>query len=185
MPDPHDPIDWIEHLKGPDPPAAAPAWDAPMPSRPRWGMVGLAGTGLAIAAATLLWVAVPSQDGTRLRGAAGGVDIDLRVVTLSDDGAQRLREGEVYVEGQQLAFRVAATPAGPVSLWVEGPAGRQDLGTHERGPTPEDVVTPEGLLTFTLDRPGAWAIHASSSGLGSCPPDACASRTVDVGRASP
>ncbi len=178
MPDPHDPINWIKHLEGPEPPAEAPEWDA-QPQHRRWRgpAVGLA---VAMAATLLLWVALPTDDGVRLRGDEGAVDIDLRVVALTDAGPQRLRSGQVYATGQNLVFRVGATPAGEVFVWAEGPGGRVELGSFDLEPVAVDLQADGGLLALELAQQGSWTVFTSAVDFGNCPADACASRTIDV-----
>ncbi len=178
MSEPNDPIHLIKHLEGPEPPATAPEWDvAPQGLRWRGPAVGVA---LAMAAGLLLWVAMPTQDTTRLRGGEGAVDIDLRIVVLTDAGPVRLSAGQTYEPGQSVVFRVGATPASTVSMWADGPGGRVELGTHNREPSAEDVTSGAGLLSLDLDRPGTWTVFASASGSTSCPPDSCAFRAIDV-----
>ncbi len=183
MPDPHDPIDWIKNLEGPEPPEAAPAWDA-QPKVSAWPRRAAVGTVIALAASALLWVSLPSDDGIRLRGATGAIDIDLRVVVLTEAGPKRLETGQTYAPGQQLAFRVGATPASNVAVWAQGPAGVARLGTFEREPTPADLMGDGGLVALSLDVPGQWTVYASADGYERCPADACTSRSVTVAESS-
>ncbi len=133
-----------------------------------------------MAAAVVLSVALPTDDGVRLSGGEGSVDVDLRIVVITDDGAERMNSGARYAVGQSLVFRLGATPASPVSVWADGPEGRTVLGTYERGPVPTDLTADGSLLSFTLDVPGMWTVFASADGEGSCPADSCASRAVEV-----
>ncbi len=183
MPESRDPIDWIKHLDGPEPPANAPDWDTPLPA-PLWRSGPAVGTVLALAAAMLLYVSLPTDDGTRFRGGEGAVDVDLRIVALTDQGPQRLRKGHTYATGQALAFRVGATPASAISVWAEGPGGRVELGAHDSTPTPADLTNAEGLVSLTLDAAGQWTVFASSAATGVCPPDACVFRAVDIGEST-
>jgi len=178
MPEPHDPIDWIKHLEGPEPPANAPDWNQE-PQRSPWAQRAAVGTVLAMAAGALLWFSVP-DNGIRMRGGEGAVDIDLRVVALMESGPERLRKGEVYPTGQQLVFRLGATPSARVSVWAISPKGRSELGEYDSEPTPADLKNDGGLLALTLDTPGNWTVYASTAGYGECDADNCESRAVVV-----
>lgn len=171
----HDPTDvdrLLGALRGPPPPALPPE----LPNeRPAWQWPGLAMAAavlIAFGAATLS----PSRDPRVTRGGgSSGPEVELRVVI--DDGgrAQRVRRSQSYPIGQQVFFGVAADPGAGVSLWVDGPEGRETVTRVEAGPTLETLNR-----AFLLDQAGTWTFTLAAAPVGVCPPQSCSQVTVRV-----
>ena len=171
----HDPTDVdriLGALRGPDPPEAPPV----LPAESTWWSY----RGWALAAALMLTVVaggvLSGPEGPTARGVgAGAPEVDLRVVV--DDGgrATRIRRGRAYPLGQQVFFGVGAEPEAEVSLWVDGPTGRQVVTRVQAGPEVQTLP-----MSFLLDAAGTWSFYLAAAPVGVCPPGSCDSVEVRV-----
>jgi hypothetical protein len=170
--DPGDVDRILGALRGPDPPAAPPA----LPDeRPLWRRPAS-----ALAAAVLLAVGVGTlagpRDPVRTRG-VGNTEpqVELRVVV--DDGgrAERVRRTQDYPVGQQVFFGVSAEPQTAVSLWVDGPTGREVVTRVDAGPSLQTLPT-----AYVLDQAGTWTFRLAAAPVGVCPPESCDQVMVTV-----
>jgi hypothetical protein len=141
---------------------------------------------VALAATALVALGLPRDPPSPdpepgLRGeAAAGPEIDLRLAVKRGEELQRLHSGGTYAVGDRLYFRLSSPQVRWITLWIDGPEGRVVLGHHEAGPTPSDLRAGEGVLAWSLDRPGTYTVRASAGGMGSCAPESCIERTVVV-----
>ncbi len=159
-------------LRGPDPPEAPPALPV---ETSLWSY-----RGWALAAAVMLTVVagglLSGPESPTARGVgAGAPEVDLRVVV--DDGgrATRIRRGQAYPLGQQVFFGVGAGATAELSLWVDGPTGRQVVTRTEAGPEVRTLP-----MSFLLDAAGTWTFYLAAAPVGVCPPESCDAVEVRV-----
>jgi hypothetical protein len=163
--------DWIRDLRGPTAPPEVPPW--PRPARRLWAIAGL-----ALAAVLLLaLLGVPSAE-RRLRGNPVAPELDLRLAVDRGGVAIRATEGASCSVGERVFFRLSASVADEASVWVEGPAGRELIGTLAVSPEPRDLGDERGLTSYQFDEPGPYTFRASTEGWGVC--RACPSVRVEV-----
>ncbi len=159
-------------MRGPDPPALPPALPTERQLGRRSSLAMAAALVLAMGAAALS----ASRDPQVTRGTGSvGPGVALRVVI--DDGgrAERIRRSQTYPVGQQIFFGVAADRTVGVSLWVDGPSGREVVTRVDAGPTLQTLST-----AYLLDQAGTWTFTLAAAPVGICPPDSCDQVTVKV-----
>ena len=149
----------------------------------KWGGLALA---CAAAAATLV-IASPSEPTTTTRSlgvplatTADSPHVQLRLAVERDSGAVLLERGELVSVGERVFFQVSTDGPGEVTLWSEGPEGRQRLSqfTTTAGKI-VDVPSGGGLLAWRFESPGLYRFWVVS-GEGDCPSERCDSQSVEV-----
>lgn len=149
--------------------------DAPVPRRGR----GWLSVSALVAVAAALVVVVPRTDpAPGLRG--GGpvqpaATLALEVYVQRDPGAEpTLADPRAPLQvGDRLYLRVSSLGGRvPASVWVESPAGREDVGQLEA--TPAQAWVGEGRTFVALDAPGRWRVVLSAD------PDTCTAPGCDV-----
>ena len=150
----------IAGLAAAGPVPAAPPIPRSRPSRRMWW------GGAALAAAALLAVGITQQDRTPRVTARGhvedAVDLVLEVSVDRGKGVQRLGKGESISPVDTLYFRVGATPAAPVLLWVEDGGHRQTIFEVDAGPELQMVATDAGLVGYRPDALGRLVVGLRS-----------------------
>jgi hypothetical protein len=167
----------LRALDGPRSEAPAPDWAALRAgdrARTRTRVL----VALAAVAALAIVVTARPETAVGLRGATGIPTVDLRMVADRGDGAVRLTEGGIYHVGDRVFFRLAASPGARVSLWVDGPLGRETIADVDAGAAPEDVRSGDGLVAYAFDAPGRYAFVAGAAGDPDCV--GCARHVVEV-----
>ena len=155
----------LRALEGPEAPTVAPAWPREEPIRRRiWPY---AAAGLAMAAAILLAVTIPHPT-QATRGIEGPATVDLRMVASRGGEAVRVTDTP-YGKGERVYFRLATSRQAQVALWVDGPNGRETVGSFAATPTPVDAADAAGLVAYVFDVPGTYVFSASTHGVGQCP----------------
>jgi hypothetical protein len=101
--------------------------------------------------------------------------VALRVVVDSGGRAERVRRTQIYPLGQQVFFGVRADPVASVSLWVDGPSGREVVARVDAGPDLTTLPT-----AYLLDQSGIWTFTLSAAAVGVCPPDSCDTVTIKI-----
>lgn len=144
--------------RGPVPPAPAlPRQRARVPVW--WGAV-------ALAAAVLLAVGLSQwrpEPRVTARGRADvAVDLLLELSVDRGGGAERIGPGETISVDDTLYFRIGATPAAPVVLWVEENGLRQTVAEQEAAPEPSLVAQGGGLVGYRADGPGPLLVGLRS-----------------------
>lgn len=170
---------WVAGLRGPAPPVPPPDVRGIERRRQR-ARIGAAALALA-AAAALVWVWPP--DGATLRGiggGAGGDAIELQLVMSDGSVASRLDRSRTYRIGQLAYFRVSVDAPTPVALWVEGPAGTEDIARRTVGPGSAPLQTDGGYLVYEFERAGRYRFVASAAPGGACSPERCDEIVVEV-----
>lgn len=145
---------------------------------------------LAVAAAVFLLVRPPptSDPRTGMRGMFPAADADTEPVQVSlrlavEQGSvtQLLRPEQPAATGDRIFFRVSTTGAGPITVWGDGPTGRQALSRFEADGAGEfDVPLNDALLAWRFDTPGRYRFWATPEADGRCPPQVCQFRDVTV-----
>lgn len=107
-------------------------------------------------------------------------EADLRIAVERNGHAHRLAQGERLRLGDRLFFRVSASRAGALRVWVDGPAGREPIAWVAVGPAPEDLQLGNRLVAYELSHPGTYVFHASLAKGSHCEPPACVERSLAV-----
>lgn len=168
----------LGRLQGPEPEARP----APVPEA--WP----ASRSVILAAAAALLVAVGGLAGWQghehyatTRGVEdAAVSLDLRMVVERDGQAIRVHSGAEYSVGERAFFRIAASRQADVTLWVEGPDGRQQVGHFAASPELQDLSHGDGLLAWEFDQPGAYVFVLAEGEVDDCEPELCPRVSLEV-----
>lgn len=156
--------------------------------RPDRSERGLIWPVMLLAATALLAVLVTRPDGSTigLRGISPpgapeqATGVQLRLALDQSGTLSMLSRGQRVSVGDRLFFRVTTQDAAEVTLWLEGPGGREVLSRFSAtAPGAFDVPSGDGLQAWRFDQPGIYRFYASSQGE-ACEPATCSSRTVEV-----
>ena len=152
--------------------------------------LGAALGALTVAVALLLWVA-PDSLGlgpeAGVRGPETGAlapelapEISLRLAVERADGSvSRLHPGQPVAMGDRIFFRISSSTPGPLTLWVEGPEGRQRLSRLSPNVAGTvDVPSGNGLMSWRFDAPGAYRFTAMTGDDERCLAGTCAHQRV-------
>lgn len=107
--------------------------------------------------------------------------VDLRLARYrSAEHVEPLSEGPLPV-GAQVLFRVSASEASPLWVWVDGPGGLEPIQALEvAGGVPVDLLGSGGqAVVYRFDAPGHYSLIASAED-GACSPTTCSMVQVEV-----
>jgi hypothetical protein len=165
----------LRDLRGAPPPREAPR----ITRRGRWAPIALAAGVLVAAGGGAAWM-LGQGPYVGLRGAAGETQLDLRMVMERGGRTQRVSRDGICNIGEQVFFRVAANPSTEVSLWVEGPNGREVIAEIHASPEPIDLQTGRGMVSWEFERAGRHTFVLAPIGDEDCLAAACQELSVEV-----
>jgi hypothetical protein len=195
---PRDVEELLMALEPPPAPERAPAWPVgPASSEPsraqawwrtprRWVLVPVVAGALGLLAVLLLppasdpALAPVRQDGLRGEAPPALPELDLQLAVQRDGLAQRVDPEDQLRLQDRVLFRVSSTTPTTVHLWVEGPAGFEDITAVSVESQPVELRLEEGLLAWELDRAGSYVFVASASARPACTPPTCARVALEV-----
>jgi hypothetical protein len=165
----------IRDLRGAPPPRQAPQ----VTKSRRWAPVALAATALLAVGAGAAWMLADGPY-VGLRGAEGTTDLDLRMVVERGGRTLRVsRDGTCNI-GEQVFFRVAANPRTELTLWVEGPLGKEEIARTFASPEPTDLESGHGMVSFEFERPGWHTFVLAPAGEEDCTVTVCQELSLEV-----
>ncbi len=168
--DPTDVDRILGALRGPEPPSAPPV----LPDEQAWWRRPQVALAAAVLLAVGAWSLAAPRDPPQTRGVGGPVPtVELRVVVDDDGRAVRVNRRQAYPVGQRVFFGVKAEPLSGVSLWVDGPGGRDVITRVDAGPEVETLD-----VAYQLDQPGEWTFRLAAAPAGVCPEESCDVVTV-------
>ena len=163
--------DLLRGLKAPGPVPMPP----PIPVQAPWYRRPWVG-GVALAAGLLLAVGLSQRESGRVTARGDGetvVSLSLSLSAVRDGQTERL-DGTASV-GEPLYFRLSATPAAEAVLWVEGPAGREEIAEVSAVPTEQTLQGGSGHIGYIADAPGTYTFHLGAG-------EAVETVRIEVGR---
>lgn len=164
----------LRDLEGAPPPDRAPR----LPVRIHPAQLALAAVALLSVGAAGFWLLDAPYRAER--GGPVHASVDLRMAVDRDGMTYRVSRDGVCYTGEQVFFRVAAYPASVVSLWVEGPLGKEDITRQVASPAPTDLETDAGMLTYEFERTGTYTFVLAPAGMESCSSGDCEKLTLEV-----
>jgi hypothetical protein len=162
----------ISLLQGPVAPISPPDVRG-IERRRRWRWAIGATVPLLAAAAALLWLGGPGTGQTQ-RGTGDPPQVELRLVMSDGHQARRLHRET----GERAYFRVAASEPAEVSLWVEGPRGRERIARVQADVEPQELRQGAGYLVYEFDTPGHYVFSASVGER--CAPPSCDQVVLEI-----
>lgn len=138
--------------------------------------------GLLLAAIAVLAVLItPRRPDVGVRGAQGSEEVSLTLALAIQHGevAERFHRDHTYAVGDQVLFHAAASPAGPVYLWVRTGDRLTTIAGATVPPEGEALTRDGSPVTWRIEEPLPHTFFLSASGYGECTPG-CAIETVRV-----